>query len=74
MASNLLSILHQESKPIDEEKLKFICSKHKIWDHFGKSKEKFVSFSENEQMQMLSKFYNELQPVYFLKGKKFFCF
>lgn len=72
MASNLLSILHQESKPIDEEKLKFICSKHNVWDHFKISGEKFVSFSESKQMHMLTKFYSEFEPVYSGHSKKFF--
>ena len=44
MASNLLSIVHQESKPIDEEKLKFICSKCNIWDHFKISRENLLAF------------------------------
>ena len=56
MTLNVLSILQQEAKPIDQEKLKFICSKRNIWDHFKISREKFVSFSESEQMQMFTKF------------------
>ena len=56
MTLNLLSIVQQESKPIDQEKLKFICSKRNIWDHFKISREKFVSFSESEQIRCLLSF------------------
>ena len=49
MASNLLSIMQQESQPIDEEKLKFICTKHNIWGHFKISKAQFVSFTDDEK-------------------------
>ena len=72
MALNLLSIVHQETKPIDQEKLKFICSKCSIWDHFKISREKFTSLPEGKQMQMLTRFYNKLEPVYFGQGKNFF--
>ena len=73
MTSNLLSIVYQETKPIDEEKLKSICSKCSIWDHFKISREKFTSLPEGEQMQMLTRFYNELEPVCYGQGKKLFC-
>ena len=72
MASNLLSIVHQETKPIDKEMLKFICSKCSIWDYFKISREKFTSRSEDEQMRMLTRFYSELEPVCYGQGKKFF--
>ena len=45
MASNLLSIVFQETQPIDEEKLKFICSKNSVWDHFKVSKKNFSRLS-----------------------------
>ena len=32
MSLNLLNIVYQESQPIDEEKLRFINTKHNIWD------------------------------------------
>lgn len=65
MASNLLNIVHQESKPNDEEKLKFICSKYNSSNHFKISREQFVSLSESDQMKMLTKFYNQLEPDFF---------
>ena len=65
MASNLLDVVRQESKPIDEEKLRFISSKCDVWDHFKISKEQFNSLSDSDQTAMLKKFYRELEPVYF---------
>ena len=73
MASNLLSIVYQESQPIEEEKLKFICTKHNIWDHFKMSKTDYASFSDYEKMQMLKRFYTDLVPVYYVQGKNFSC-
>ena len=70
MVSNLLSIVCQESQPIDEEKLRFICTKRNIWDHFKMSREKFDSFSDDEKMQMLRRFYSDLVPVYYSNVKK----
>ena len=70
MALNLLSIVLQENKPIDEEKLKFICSKSTIWDYFKITKEHFLSLNESEKIQMLYRFYTELEAVYYgTKGK-----
>ena len=69
MASNLLSIVRQESKPIDEEKLRIICTKRNIWDHFRMSREHFSSTAEHEQMRMLHRFYNDPEPVYFAQNK-----
>ena len=69
MASNLLSIVRQESKPIDEEKLRIIRTKRNIWDHFRMSREHFSSTAEHEQMRMLHRFYNDPEPVYFAQNK-----
>ena len=75
MASNLLSIVYQESQPIEEEKPKFICTKHNIWDHFKMSKAEYTSFSDDEKMQMLKRFYTDLVPVILIygQGKNFSC-
>ena len=73
MASNLLNIVYQESQPIDEEKLKFICTKHNIWDHFKISKAEYASFSDDEKMQMLKRFYTDLEPIYYCQDKNIFC-
>ena len=50
MSLNLLNIVYQEPQPIDEEKLRFICTKHNIWDYFKMSKSEYFSFSDNEEM------------------------
>lgn len=61
MTSNLLHIAESSHEAqIDEEKLRFICSKHNIWDYFKMSKSQYLSYSNNEKMQMLNRFYNEL--------------
>ena len=57
MTSNLLNIVYQDSQQIDEKELKFICTKHTIWDHFETSKEKYASHSDNEKMQILKRLY-----------------
>ena len=72
MASNLLNIVYQEFQPINKEKLKFICTKHNIWDHFKLSKVQYASYSDHEKMQMLKRFYTDLVPVYYSDGKNFF--
>ena len=72
MASNLLNIVSLEPEQIDEEKLKFICAKHAIWDHFKISKQDYASRSDSEKIQMLKRFYSDLVAVYFGNGKKFF--
>ena len=69
MASNLLSIVRQESKPIEEEKLRAIYTKRNIWDHFKMSREHFSSIPEHEQMKVLQRFYNDLEPVCFAQNK-----
>ena len=69
MASNFLSIVHQESKPTEEEKPRIICTKRNIWDHFKISREHFSSIPKHEQMKVLHRFYNGLEPVYFAQNK-----
>ena len=58
---------------IDEEKLRFICSKVNIWDHFGISKSRYVSLNSDEKLKMVKGFYESLLLVYFGKGKRQFC-
>lgn len=73
MASNLFKIIHQEPQPIDEEKLKLIYTKHTIWDLFKMPREKYASYSDDEKMQMLKRFYADLVPVCYGEGKNLFC-
>ena len=70
MASNILNIVYQEPQPIDEEKTKFICTKPTIWDDFKMSREKYASYSNDEKMQMLKRFYADLVLG---EGKILFC-
>ena len=65
MASNLLNIVNYEPKPIDEEKLRIICTKHNIWNNFKMSREQFSAAPEREQIQMLRRFYNDFEPAFF---------
>ena len=46
MAKNLLRIGETSQEIlIDEEKLKFICSKVNVWDHFNITRSQYVSLS-----------------------------
>ena len=74
MVANLLSIAETSQEiQIDEEKLRFICSKVNIWNHFGISKSQYVSLNNDEKLKMLKGFYKCLLPVYFVEGKREFC-
>ena len=74
MVANLLSIAETSQEiQIDEEKLRFICSKVNIWDHFGISKPQNVSLNSDDKLKMLKGFYKSLFPVYFGEGKRQFC-
>ena len=74
MASNLLDIAETSQKiEIDEEKLKFMCRKANVWDHFGISRSQYVSLADDEKLEMLKGFSKELSPVYFGSGKRKFC-
>ena len=53
MASNLLDNMRQPLKSSDEEKLRILCTKCNIWDHFKMSREQFHSASEHKQIKML---------------------
>ena len=61
--------MNDESKPIDKEKLRIICTECNIWDHFKMSREHFSSIPEHKQMKLLHRFYNDLEPVYFAQNK-----
>ena len=57
--ANLLSIVNQKQMPIDEEKLRILCSRKNVWDHFGLDREVFWTLSDAKQLQMVQKFYFE---------------
>ena len=74
MAANPLSIAETSHETeIDEEKLRFICSKANIWDHYGISKSQYDSLNYDEKLKMLKGFYKNLIPVYFGNDKRKFC-
>ena len=53
--------------------MQYLYIKHNIWDHFKISKVEFASHSNDEQMQMLKRFYTDLEPVCYGQGKNIFC-
>ena len=61
--ANLLSIVNQQQTPIDEEKLRILCMRQNIWDHFGIAREDFSALSEAKQLQMLRRLYFDFLPT-----------
>ena len=61
--THLLNIVKQQQQTlIDEEKLRQLCFYHNIWDHFGVSRKEFSALPEAKQLQLLRKFYFDLEP------------
>ena len=60
--ANLVSIVNQQQTPIDEEKLRILCSRKNVWDHFGLNREVFSTLSDAKQLQMVRKFYFDNLP------------
>ena len=60
--ANILGIVNQQHAPIDEEKLRILCSQQNVWDHFGLDREDFSMLSEAKQLQMVRKFYFDHLP------------
>ena len=57
MAANFLSIAEASHEiQIDEEKLRYICSKLNACDHYGITKSQYVSLSNQEKLRMLKGF------------------
>ena len=72
MDTNLLSIGEGSQEiEIDEAKLRLICSKYNIWDHYGITRDHYVRLGEAEKLQMLKGFFKSKVPVYFGEGKLF---
>lgn len=61
---NLLNIVNQKQTPIDEEKLILLCLHCYIWGHFGITQEESCSIPDQKQLQMLRKFYFDLERPY----------
>ena len=47
--ANILEIVMQRQQ-IDAEKLRELCSRKNVWDHFGLEKQDFLSLSEEKQL------------------------
>ena len=60
--ANLLSIVSQKQMPIDEEKLRILCSRENVWDHFGLDREVFSTLSGRKQLQIVRKFHFDNLP------------
>ena len=60
--ANLVSIVNQQQTPIDEEKLRILCSRKNVWDHFGLDREVFSTLSGTKQLQMVRKFHFDNLP------------
>lgn len=74
MAANLLSIAEASHEiQIDEEKLRYICSKLNVCDDYGITKSQYVSLSNQEKLRMLKGFKKFFFPVYFSNSKRLFC-
>lgn len=57
--ANIVRIINQQQTPIDEDKLRVLCSRKNVWDHFGSDREDFLNLSEAKQLQLVQKFYFE---------------
>ena len=72
MATNRLSIVEGSQEiEIDETKLRLICSKYNIWDHYGITRDHYVRLGEAKKLQMLKGFYKSKLSVYNGEGKLF---
>ena len=57
---NILDIVRSnEQAQINVNKLRELCSRTNVWDHFGLGKEDFLNLSVSKQSQLTSKFYFE---------------
>ena len=54
-------------------KIKIYLLKHAIWNHFKISKQEYNSRNDSEMIQILTRFYADLEAVYFGNGKKISC-
>ena len=59
MSSILEIVQQQQQTPIEEDKLRVLCARKKVWDYFGLDREDFLNLSEAKQLQLVRKFYFE---------------
>ena len=50
---------NQQEATMDEDKLRVLCSRKNIWDHFGIDKDTFWNLTEEKKIQLTKKFYFE---------------
>ena len=58
---------------IGKAKLRLICSRYNIWDHYDITRNHYVRLSEAEKLQMLKGFFKNKLLVYFGEAKFFVC-
>ena len=63
MASDLLSIV------IGSGRLNYVCSRHSVFLFAEKSRGQFFGLSEDEQIEIFSRFFKCYWPLYFGRGK-----
>ena len=66
----------QQKMEIDEDKLNFFISKVSIWEHFGITKNSYLSSTVDEKETMVKRYYSELYQKYYaaVKNLSFFLF
>ena len=57
--ASLLNIANQQQTPIDEDKLRILCSRQNVWDLFGLDRV-FSALSDAKHLQMVQKFGSKL--------------
>ena len=49
--ANILDIVkNQQEQQINKNKLRELCEKKMVWDHFGLDKDNFLNLSESKQL------------------------
>ena len=59
----------QQKMEIDEDKLNFFISKVSIWEHFGITKNSYLSSTVDEKETMVKRYYSELYQKYYAAVK-----
>ena len=56
--SSILGIVQQQQQtPIDQDKLRVLCTRKNVWDYFGLDREDFLNLLDTKQLQLVRKFY-----------------
>ena len=54
--ANALGIVNQQQAPIDEEKLRILCSQQNVWDHLGSIEKLFRRFQKRNRSRWFENF------------------